>query len=101
MPQYPGRVPIDESYARERAEAVTAALDALWSATDYPEARDINVYTENDLKLILGEWIHVRKAMNALFDKIREAHPDLPGKDPIGGEQPIEKRLADAGDETA
>ena len=85
-----------ESYGRERVRVVVEALDRLWFATDYPEARDLSQYTEDELKQFLGEWVHVRKACNRIFDKIRESRPGLPGWDPSGKEVPIEQRLADA-----
>ena len=87
---------VQESYERERVREVVQALDRLWSATDYPEARNISQYSEDELKQFLGEWIHVRKACNRIFEKIRESRPELPGWDPMGKEVPVEQRLADA-----
>lgn len=86
----------DPAYMRERAAAVLKALGGLWSATDYAESRLIENYTEAELKAFLGEWIHVRKACNEIFDQIRAAHPDLPGWDPIQKDKPVDERLSDA-----
>lgn len=83
-------------YLRERVAAVLEALSNLWGATDYPESRVIANYTETELKAFLGQWIHVRKAGNEIFDGIRAAHPDLPGWDPIQKEKPVDQRLSDA-----
>jgi hypothetical protein len=75
---------------------VVGALDHLWYATDYHESREVSLYTDEEMKRFLGEWIQVRKAGNEIFDKIRRSRPDLPGWDPIGKDLPVEQRLARA-----
>ncbi len=75
---------------------VIEALDGFWSSTDYPESRDISLYTDDEIKRFLGEWIHVRKAGDEIFDRIRRSRPELPGWDPIRKDVPVERRLADA-----
>jgi hypothetical protein len=86
----------EESYERERAKELLYAVDALWSATDHPEHGDIALYTDEELMTILGEWLHVRKACDALVDRIRAERPDLPGWDPIQKKRSVEDRLRDA-----
>ncbi len=76
-------------YERERAEDFLESLDRLWVATDYPECQEIALYTDQELKQILGEWEQVRKACDAIWARIRDARPDLQGWDPISGERPL------------
>ena len=87
---------VDKSYEDERISEVLAALDRFWYATDYGESRDVSLYSDEQMKRFLGEWIHVRKAGNEIFEKIRKAHPELPGLDPFGREISVEQRLKDA-----
>ena len=86
----------EQEYARERAQDFLDALGNLWSATDHPEWQDISLYTDDEIKAVLGEWIHVRKACDAMFDRIRTARPELPGWDPIQKDRPVDERLAEA-----
>ncbi len=86
----------DDAYVREITQRFLEALGELWSATDYREATEFERYSDDELKVILGEWIHVRTACERLFENIRRARPDLPGWDPIGKEKPVDVRLRDA-----
>ena len=81
----------EQSYERERATDFLDSLSRLWIATDYPEWRDLSLYSDDELMAILGQWIHVRRAVDGMFDAIRTARPELPGWDPIQGEKPIDQ----------
>ena len=73
---------------RQMGQAVVKALSELWSATDYKESLDISSYSEDDLKAILGQWEHVRRACDAIYVAIRAAYPQLMAWDPIQKERP-------------
>ncbi len=79
------------SYEQEVVDRLLRALGDLWHATDYPEATMLSLYTDEELKAILGQWIHIRRVGDALFNKIRESRPDLPGWTPILGERPVDE----------
>ena len=82
-----------DDYAHEVRQRMLEALSDLWSATDHREATELDGYTDRELKEFLGRWVHVRRACNAFFQKIRDTRPDLPGWDPISEEKPVEERL--------
>lgn len=76
-------------YERKRAEDFWSRWTGFGSRQNYPECQEIALYTDQELKQILGEWEQVRKACDAIWARIRDARPDLQGWDPISGERPL------------
>lgn len=81
---------MEDDYARKRAVAFVDALDRLWGETDHPEWKEMSLYSHEELMQILGEWEHVRKALDAFAVRIKASYPGIPGWDPIQGQRPLE-----------